>query len=64
MDAQVGGFREVLPQKTIGVLVRASLPGFVGFAKVDREVGGDCDVFVAGKLGALVPGQRSSQMLR
>ena len=35
----------------------------MGVAEVDREVRGEGDVFVSGKLGALIPRQRPAQML-
>src|SRR3954452_12653753 len=37
VHAQVSALREVLPQKPVGVLVRAALPWAVRVAKVDRH---------------------------
>lgn len=63
MNGQVGAFREVLPQQA-RVFVRPSWPGAVRIAEVNRHLGGQHDVFVAGQFDASVPGQRSAQMLR
>ena len=42
--AQIGSFREVLSQQSIGVLVRSALPRAVRFAEVDGKAGCDkCD---------------------
>ena len=61
VSAQVGAFREVLPQKPVRVLVGAALPGTAGVAEVDRGTGGGSDVEMAGHFGALVPGDRLQQ---
>src|SRR5947209_4123868 len=37
VHAEVSALREVLPQQPVGVLVRATLPGAVGIAEVDRH---------------------------
>jgi hypothetical protein len=39
--AEVGTFREILPQQAVGVLVRAALPWTVGVAEVDDQAGVD-----------------------
>jgi hypothetical protein len=44
VNGEVGGLWEVLPEKAVGVLVRAPLPGLVRVAEVDREVDGEGDV--------------------
>src|SRR4249919_2407849 len=36
---QVGSFRKVLPQQTIGVLIRTTLPGALRVTEVDVDVG-------------------------
>src|SRR5215211_5602344 len=64
MDAEVGAFREVLPQQPVGVLVRAALPRAVGIAEVDVDACVDLQARVLGHLGALIPGQRPSKLLR
>ena len=39
---QVGAFREVLAQQSVGVLVGAALPGTVRVAEVDGQAGFRC----------------------
>src|SRR3712207_1588675 len=62
VHAEVGALREGLPQQPVGGLVRATLPGAVGIAEVDRHARLDPELGVLGHLGALIPGQRSSQL--
>src|SRR5260370_36393734 len=54
-------FREVLAEKSVGVLVGAALPGTAGVAEVDGDPGVDCETLVLGHLMTLVPGQRAPQ---
>ncbi len=61
MDGEVGAFREVLSQKTVGVLISAALPRAVQVAEVDLEIGGQRQALVIGKFFAVVPGQRAPQ---
>jgi hypothetical protein len=55
-------FFGVLAEQSVGVFVRAALPGSVRVAKVDRQAGVDGQLGVLGHLGALVPGQRPAQL--
>src|SRR5690348_8656438 len=55
--AQIGAFREVLAEQTVGVLVGATLPRRVWVSEVDPEAGGLLDPLVVEHLVALVPGQ-------
>src|SRR5215208_3290332 len=64
VHAEISALREVLAQQPIGVLVRATLPGAVGIAEVDLDARVDLQARVLGHLGALIPGQRPSQLLR
>jgi hypothetical protein len=52
---QVYGFRKVLPQKPVGVLVGAALPGCVRVAELDPEAGQHLDVPVQREVAALIP---------
>jgi len=61
--AQGGALGEVLAQQTVGVLVGATLPGAVRVAEVDRQAGVDAQLGVLGQLRALIPGQRSAQLV-
>jgi threonine/homoserine efflux transporter RhtA len=61
---QVCAFREILAEKTIGVLVGSALPGAMGVAELDRQSGVDAQLGMLGHLGALVPGQRAAQLSR
>jgi hypothetical protein len=63
VSAEVRSLWEVLAQETIGVFVRAALPGAVRVAKVHLEAGVDAELGVLRQLDALVPGQGSSQLL-
>src|SRR3954468_8683972 len=62
VHAQVGALWKVLPQQPVGVLVRATLPGAVRVAEVDRHASLDPELGVLGHLRSLIPGQRSSQL--
>src|ERR1039458_7696480 len=62
MAAEVGSFREVLAQKSVGVLVRAALPGTLRVAEVDGEAGVDTQLGVLGHLGALIPCKRPAEL--
>ena len=63
VSAEVGAFEEVLAEETVGVLVGATLPGTLGVAEVDIEVGVYSELSVLGHLGSLVPGQGAAQLL-
>ena len=60
--AQVRAFREVLPQQTVRVLVRPSLPRAARIAEIDCQPGIDSKLSMLSELGALIPGQRTSQV--
>ena len=55
---EVSSFREVLAEKTVGVLVGFSLPGAMRVAEVDRQTGAG----MLGHLDALVPGQQPAEL--
>ena len=61
MDGQVGPFRKVLSQQSVGVFVAAALPGALGIAEVHFHIRGHCEVLVLGHLQSAIPGQRPSQ---
>src|SRR5215211_4211020 len=63
VHAEVGALREGLAQQPVGVLVRATLPGAVGIAEVDRHARLDPELGVLGHFRSLIPGQRLSQLL-
>src|SRR3954453_8192068 len=60
--AEVGALWKVLAQQPVGVLVRATLPGAVRVAEVDRHASLDPELGVLGHFRSLIPGQRSSQL--
>src|SRR3954466_8770954 len=62
VHAEVGALWKVLAQQPVGVLVRATLPGAVGIAEVDRHASLDPELGVLGHFRSLIPGQRSSQL--
>src|SRR5665647_1794644 len=55
---QIGSFREVLSQQTIGVLVRPALPRALRIAEVNVNVGRQRKSPMIGQFLAPVPGQR------
>ena len=63
VSAEIGAFGEVLAEETVGVLVGATLPGTLGVAEVDIEIGVYSQLSVLGHLGSLVPGQGAAQLL-
>src|SRR5215207_10475413 len=63
VHAAVSALWKVLPQQPVGVLVRATLPGAVRVAEVDRHASDDPQLRVLGHLRSLIPGQRASQLL-
>ena len=62
ISADVRTFGKVLPQQSVGVLVRSSLPRTLRVAKVHLQSGIDPKLSMLGELGSLIPGQRSSQL--
>src|SRR6478752_3949860 len=62
MHRQVGAFRKVLSQQTIGVLIRAALPRALRVAEVDIDVGRQGKSSMIRKLLAPVPSQRFVQL--
>ena len=56
--AEVGTFREEVTDQTVGVLVRAPLPGRVRITEEHLRVGGHREPGMLGHLAATVPGQR------
>src|SRR3954452_16919103 len=63
VHAEVGALGKVLAQQPVGVLVRATLPGAVGIADVDRHASLDPELGVLGHFRSLIPGQRLPQLL-
>src|SRR5512132_1412683 len=57
VDREVCLPREVLTEQSVGVLVRAALPGASRVTEVHRDVGGDGEAAVVGELHAPVPGE-------
>jgi hypothetical protein len=58
MDVRQGhAFWEVLSQQSVGLFIRASLPGASRVAELDLDVGRKREAFVIGHLAAAVPGQ-------
>lgn len=53
--------RQILPNETVRVLVRAALPGVVGRGEVERHAGRPFDFFVAMELCAVVDGDGLEQ---
>ena len=61
---QVGALGKVLPQQTIGVLVRAALPWALRIAEVDVNVGRQRKSTMIRQFLAPVPGQRFIEFTR
>src|ERR1700709_1460708 len=55
VDCEVGALGEVLAQQSIGVLVRAALPGRARVAEVDLDAGVQTQLDVLAQCAALVP---------
>ncbi len=55
---EVHSFWEVLPEQTIGVLVRATLPEASRITKVHFDIGVQAEAFVIRHFLAAIPGQR------
>ena len=55
---EIHPFREVLPEKTVGVLVGTSLPGTLWITEVNLDVGVQAKTLVISHLLAAIPGQR------
>src|SRR3954451_4094702 len=63
VHAEGGALGKVLAQQPVGVLVRATLPGAVRVADVDRHASLDPELGVLGHFRSLIPRQRLSQLL-
>ncbi len=61
---EVHSFREVLPEKTVGVLVGTPLPGTLWITEVNLDVGVQAKTFVISHLLATIPGQRFVELPR
>ena len=61
---EVGAFRQVLTQQTVGVLVGPALPRTVGVAEVDLDVGGEGERVMGRQFQPAVPGERGHQSTR
>ncbi len=55
LDREVGLLWQVLVKETVDVLIRTTLPGRTGIAKVDSHARGHGEVDVIGHLTILVP---------
>src|ERR1700704_5879827 len=64
MQGQIGATRKILAQQSVGVLVRAALPGRPRVTKIDPDLGGQCQTLMIGELFASVPGQRPVKFAR
>ncbi len=64
MDREVRAPWEVLPEQTVGILVRAALPGALRVAEVHLHAGGNAKLSVAGHLLPAVPCQGHREVLR
>src|SRR5260221_6162634 len=62
VPGDIGAFREVLPDNSVGILIRSPLPRRVRVGGIHRDIGCDGEGGVLGHLGALVPGDRSAQV--
>jgi hypothetical protein len=62
VHTQIGAFREVLTQQSVGVLVGATLPWAVRIAEVDLDACIDPETSMLGHFGSLIPRQRSAQL--
>src|SRR6056297_3037900 len=60
--AEIRSLGKVLAEQTVGVLVAAALPRTLRVAEVDLKTGIDAKLRVLGHLGALIPGQRATQV--
>ena len=63
VSVEVGAVGEVLAEETVGVLVGSALPGTLGVAEVDGQVGVCAELGVLCHFGALVPGQGTAELL-
>src|ERR1700677_3632776 len=63
MSGEVRSFREVLAKQAVGVLVRASLPWALRVTEIHLQPAVDRELSVLCHLGALVPGERATQLL-
>src|SRR3954451_20075121 len=64
MRAQVGALRKVLPQQSIRVLFRLTLPWAVRIAEVDLHASVDAKLRMQAQLRTLVPCQGVALLLR
>src|SRR5882757_6362416 len=64
MRAEIGALWKILTQQSVGVLVGAALPWAVRIAEIDLDASIDLQACVLSHLSSLIPGQRSTQLLR
>src|ERR1700733_943416 len=64
MRAEICAFWKILAQQSVGVLVGAALPWAVRIAEIDLDASVDLQACVLSHLSSLIPGQRSTQLLR
>src|SRR6476661_2164420 len=64
MRAEIGALWKILAQQSVGVLVGAALPWAVRIAEIDLDASVDLQACVPSHLSSLIPGQRSTQLLR
>ena len=55
---------KILPEQSIGLLIRATLPGALRIAEADLDIGIEGETLVVGHLAAAIPGQRLVKLLR
>ena len=55
--SEVDSVGEVLAQQAVVVFVGAALPGALGIAEIDGDVGGECEAAVVGEFLAAALGQ-------
>src|SRR5215469_6357722 len=64
MHAEIGAFRKILAQQSVGVLIGAALPWAVRIAEIDLDASVDLQACVLSHLSSLIPSQRLTQLLR
>src|SRR5471032_481940 len=63
VDREVNALREVLPQEPVGIFVRSALPGTLGIAEVNLDIGGQREALVIRHLLAAIPGERPVELV-
>ena len=63
-DGEIRAVGEVLAEQSVGVLVRAALPGTLGIAEGDRDVGAHRKPVMLHQFETTIPGERGHQSRR